>query len=317
ESGNSKSPAPLALFYCLRAVGEPERADPDEILRCILKQLSCSTANLPIREPLIVALLNENPATIVIDALDECNPKRRHELLRALDNIIQKSASLVKVFVSSRDDNDIVCRLEQSQNIFIKASDNGEDIERYVSVEVQKAVNEKRLLYGEVSETLQEKIRKTLISGAQGMFRWVSLQIDNLCDTERMKHEEDISAELGRLPRTLKDSYAIIHERIRNSGARSKDIANRTICWLLCARKTLKSLHFITAISVDSNGQRLEITTKQLLGICSNLVVLDDTLNIFRFAHLSVREYFEMQDEYHSTKTNGIVLERCFHVFTS
>lgn len=122
----------------------------------------------------------------------------------------------------------------------------------------------------------------------------MSLQIDNLCDPERMKHEEDISAELGRLPRTLKDSYTVIHERIRTSGARSKDIANLTISWLLCAKETLVSSDFVTAISVDLNGQRSEITPKQLLGICSNLVVLDDTLNIFRFAHLSVREYFEI-----------------------
>lgn len=105
----------------------------------------------------------------MIDALDECNAKRRHELLQALDNIIQKSASLVKVFVSSRDDNVIKCRLERSKNIFIEASDNGGDIERYVNAEVQKAVNDKRLLCGEVSEILREKISETLISGAQGM----------------------------------------------------------------------------------------------------------------------------------------------------
>ncbi|CZR67760.1 uncharacterized protein PAC_17659 [Phialocephala subalpina] len=329
ESDKSKSGAPLALFYCLRAEAEPERADPDEILRCILKQLSCSTANLPIREPvaswlnvseceeLIVALLNENPATIVIDALDECNAKRRHELLQALDNIIQRSASLVKIFVSSRDDNDIVCHLERSQNIFIKAIHNRADIERYVNVEVEKAIAERRLLCGDVSQSLQEKIRQTLISGAQGMFRWVSLQIDNLCDPERMKHEEDIFEELGRLPKTLQDSYAIIHERIKTSVAPSRNLAYRAICWLLCARETLKSADFIAAVSVDQNGQSIKTSSRSLLDVCCNLVFLDDVLNTFRFTHLSVREYFEGQDEHHSTNTNGVVLERCFHVFNN
>lgn len=364
ENDTSESPAPLALFYCLRAEGATERADPDEILRCILKQLSCKTANLPIREPvaswykeknqeaeddgseldrlnvkecvkLIIDLLEENPATIVIDALDECNPQRRHELLSALDNIIQESANLVKVFVSSRDDKDIVYHLERSQNIYINASDNGEDIERYITSEVQKAISDKRLLCGDVPEFLQEEIIETLTEGAQGMrvacqvllrlqpwliscrFRWVSLQIENLCDPERMKHEKDVFAELGRLPQTLKDSYAIVYERIRTSGGWSRTIAHRVICWLLCARRTLKPCDFITAVSVDLNGQRSEITPRDLLNICCNLVILDDVLDIFRFAHLSVQEYFEAQSEYDRLKINKVALARCLQIFTT
>src|SRR5205085_3355811 len=125
-------------------------SNPDEILRSILKQLSCSTPDLPIRAPvakaytekkeeaeinggepgkltleesveLILALLENNPATIIVDALDECDAARRHELLMALDKIIQESTNLVKVFVSSRDDHDIVCRLAHSTNVFIRA----------------------------------------------------------------------------------------------------------------------------------------------------------------------------------------------------
>ena len=75
---------------------------------------------------LIVTLADLNPATIIIDALDECDPNRRQELLQALDEIIQKSANLIKVFVSSRDDIDIVLRLKHSPNVFIQASDNKE-----------------------------------------------------------------------------------------------------------------------------------------------------------------------------------------------
>ena len=43
--------APIAYFYCVRNAAEPERADPDEIMRSILKQLSCSNSGLPVREP--------------------------------------------------------------------------------------------------------------------------------------------------------------------------------------------------------------------------------------------------------------------------
>jgi len=167
-------------------------------LRSILKQLSFSASDLPIRKPvaetykdrkkeaeddgtaiealtieeclrLILALLESDPATIIIDALDECDPYQRHKLLDALDRIIQESASLVKMFVSSRDDNDIVCQLTRSPNVFIRADDNGEDIKHFIDSEVDQSIRSKRLLSGEVSEELKSRIKITLTQGAQGM----------------------------------------------------------------------------------------------------------------------------------------------------
>lgn len=193
------NPAPMAYFYCVRNPAEPERADPDEIMRSILKQLSSSTSAISVREPvatrykelkkeatesgcedppkltvseceeLILELLISNPATIVIDALDECNPARRHELLQALDNIIQVSSNVVNIFVSSRDDNDIVCQLENSSNVIIKSSDNCEDIQRYIISQVDRLIKNKRLLSGKVSEELKKQIISVLTKGAQGM----------------------------------------------------------------------------------------------------------------------------------------------------
>lgn len=139
-------PVRVAYFYCSRNPAEPEYASPVEILNCILKQLS------------ILALLDANPGLIFTDALDECDLLRRHELLEALDNIITHSANLVKVFVSSRDDNDIVGRLDNSPNIYISASDNEEDIIRFVHWEVGRSILSKRLLGGLVSEEMRKKI---------------------------------------------------------------------------------------------------------------------------------------------------------------
>jgi hypothetical protein len=118
---------------------------------------------------LIITLLDYNPATIVIDALDECQPNRRYELINALNDIIKKSANLVKVFVSSRDDIDIVLKLTEVPNIFINASDNRKDIEDFVYYEVDHAITNKRLLHGQVSDELKSRIINTLIDGANGM----------------------------------------------------------------------------------------------------------------------------------------------------
>jgi hypothetical protein len=190
---------PTAFFYCTRNASDSARADPDEIMRCILKQLSCTKSDLPVREPiaplyrnmkeeandhglkeppkltieesteLILDLLQNNRATIILDALDECDPERRYELLLAFDKIIRDSSNVVKVFVSSRDDQDMVCRLENSPSVFIRASDNREDINRFVTSQVEQAIAEKRLLNGNVTGALKNKIVQVLIDGAHGM----------------------------------------------------------------------------------------------------------------------------------------------------
>ena len=155
---------PIAYFYCARDHAEPLRADPDEILRSIARQLSSVGAEFPIREParikynevrdngfsrrklsleksvqLILSLTNKNPATIVIDALDECDPSRRYELMNGLEEILHRSANAVKIFVTSRDDGGIVCHLSNSPNLYIHAQDNREDIDTFIDWKVERA----------------------------------------------------------------------------------------------------------------------------------------------------------------------------------
>ncbi|KAH0551769.1 hypothetical protein GP486_007014, partial [Trichoglossum hirsutum] len=195
---SSDASAPMAYFYCARNAAEPERANPDEIMRSILKQLSCTALQHPIKEPvagkykqkkedaendgseptkltiqecveLILALLETDPATIIIDALDECDPARRHELLLALDRIREDSANLVKVFVSSRDDQDIGFRLNNFPDVSIHATDNYEDIKNFVRLQVKQSIKDKILLSGNVTKELENRTISRLIEGAQGM----------------------------------------------------------------------------------------------------------------------------------------------------
>jgi hypothetical protein len=52
---------------------------------------------------------------IVIDALDECDPGKRADLFDLLNDIRDQSLNLVKIFVSSRDDSDIVRDFQEHQ----------------------------------------------------------------------------------------------------------------------------------------------------------------------------------------------------------
>jgi ankyrin repeat protein len=130
-----------------------------------------------------------------------------------------------------------------------------------------------------------------------------------------MKHEKDVYAELGQLPKTLRESYDIIYHQIENAGVTSRQVAENAMKWLLCAQRPLYPLELIDALSIDSEGQYTPLDTSQLLHMCCNMVVLDEKLEIFRFAHLSVREYLESRGEYTKIETHTSVAEICVDTY--
>lgn len=107
--------------------------------------------------------------TIILDALDECDPKRLPDMLKALQDILQRSSGLVKIFVSSRDDQDIVWRLKDYPNLEIDARKYHDDIVNFVQSEIELRIRDKDLLKGSITAALKAKIIDGLIRKAQGM----------------------------------------------------------------------------------------------------------------------------------------------------
>ena len=331
------SPAPIAYFYCARNSTEPERADPEELLRCILEQLSTSDEDQPVREPVVKAylsrkkeargrkperlglletvqtileLLDVNPAIIVIDGLDECDPMKRQALLNGLRTIIRKSKNLVKVLISSRDDHDLVYRLSKTPNLYIHATDNMEDIRKFVVSRVGEAITDGRLLCGKVSSELRGTIIDILIQKAEGMFRLVSLHIQTLCDPYRIKTAANVLDALMRLPQDLTESYASILAQINNSQDPNPKIAQSVMKWILCAQEALDAETFMIAVSPEVS-RHTALRRSDILSICSNLVVYDKYADTFRFAHLSVQEYLQGLECYSPSKCNSLAAELC------
>lgn len=125
---------PPAYFYCSRNPAEPGHSDPGAILASIARQLSCLGPGCPLLLLTIAAYdkqeddafadgplqLHETRdlilqlaehylrVTIVIDALDECDQETRKDLLDAVEFILREASTVIKIFISSRDDQDIV-----------------------------------------------------------------------------------------------------------------------------------------------------------------------------------------------------------------
>lgn len=112
--------------------------------------------------------------TILIDALDECDKSTRKKLVDALQHVVT-SPNLVRVFVTSRDDGDLVNMLSKTPSVYIHAADNSGDISKYIKSKIERCIKDRLLLPGkEISPDLKETIVSTLEKGAGGMYVFVS-----------------------------------------------------------------------------------------------------------------------------------------------
>ena len=332
EAGQSSLPV---YFYCTRSAAEPERSNPDAVLASILRQLSCVKPDAPLLGPvierykrqgegfkskgldlddcrdLIIRLIEDySMTTIVVDALDECDPLTRQSLLDAFEHILKESAGLVKIFVSSRNDQDIVCTLRDYPNMNISSDKNAADIESYVKTETMRLVKKGQLLrYSRAKETMTASIIEQVSGGADGMFRWASLQLDVL---RTFKRDEDIRGRLGRLPPKLEQLYLEVYNILISApGDFSQSIIDNALKWLICAQKELRSLEFLRAVAANLEISDGEISIDNLLDLCNNFVVYDEGLDVFRFAHLSVREFLEKRPEFAKISCNSLAAECC------
>ncbi|KAK9773016.1 putative NACHT domain-containing protein [Seiridium cardinale] len=301
----------FAFFYCNR--NEEIRRKPLEILQCLVRQLSSAAgqtkdmrkslydlciakqrtgSNLSLqhcREQLLESMNLYSKTTLVLDALDECDPESRAELTKTVEILLSQSKRPLRIFISSRPDRDIKTQFSLRPNIEIQAKHNEKDIEQFVNEEIIKHGS-----WQYMSSSLRKEIVTTLLSRSDGMFQWVFLQIKQIL---KLETESAIRDRLGRLPNTLKSAYDEIYHKIQAQHKYDQSLANRAFKWVMCARMPLSSEELLSAIRLDPEGESFdvsdEVNESQLLHLCNNLLVLDSQRRVWRFSHLSVTEYFE------------------------
>ncbi|KAK4060872.1 uncharacterized protein Triagg1_10564 [Trichoderma aggressivum f. europaeum] len=299
----------FAYFYCSRS--DPERRQAKYILRSYVSQLAripnhptmiernILTLYLKAREEkrgfsileceaALMQLINFYSRTIlVLDALDECEMDAREALVRILHNLVSKGDGTVKVFIASRKEADIEEYLGLKNLVEISTADNEEDIEKYVEKEIAKVDG----IWRSVSAEVKEQVKKTIREQSDGMFRWAYLQWEEL---KKLRTNQRIRERLGKLPKSLTEAYEEIY-----SENEEKDVLQRVVKWVLCARRPLTSEELLMAIRLERNLESLTISDpideSTLESICSHLVVLDSQLKVWKFPHASVAEYFENQ----------------------
>lgn len=147
--------------------------------------------------------------------------------------------------------------------------------------------------------------------------------MQNLCDPRRMKIEADVLQELGKLPKTLSDIYAVIYDQILESGPHSKGMAERILQWLTVARQPLTVEMALAVVSGDEFYAHTRLGYRDLLNMTCNLIVVDRSRDIIgrkdvvRFAHLSVREYLETRTEFSRDTVHMRVAMTCLQDYVN
>ncbi|BAE64079.1 unnamed protein product [Aspergillus oryzae RIB40] len=179
----------LVYFYCNR--NEGLRRKPKEILRSFVKQLSItddqtvihesllqvymdkrqrgfSSTDLSLEESeaLLAQLISIYPKTIlVLDALDESEEGSRQGLISYFSRLVEQIQNL-KIFITSRRDEDIACRLKSKANVGINATDSQDDIAKFVS---QKIDEDEKNRATPISVELKYDIVRIILDKSQGI----------------------------------------------------------------------------------------------------------------------------------------------------
>jgi ankyrin repeat protein len=129
--------------------------------------------------------------------------------------------------------------------------------------------------------------------------------------------EGDVRSSLQTLPETLTGAYNDIYHSITSQKGSAPRLALNAFHWIQCSYEPLRTETLLDAITLEVGrsgefSRKARINANDLLRICQNLLILDESLNVFRFAHLSVQEYLESQPQLRKADSHAEIAKGCF-----
>ncbi|KAF8538750.1 hypothetical protein BDD12DRAFT_884282 [Trichophaea hybrida] len=185
---------------------------------------------------------NTGRVCILIDALDECEEGSCTKLLKQLQHLLQNATTTwpMKIIITSRPHIRVTSHLSDVTEMPLVAKSLNSDITAFVKAEVHKQP--------QFSGSLGEEVQKALIDGANGMFLWVSLILDDL-KMSITTTPRAIRKTLKSLPRNLPGVYINILRKIRME---DKETAQTILRWVIWAIRPLTLQELTIAIALRS-----------------------------------------------------------------
>ncbi|KAN0081756.1 ankyrin [Elaphomyces granulatus] len=234
---------------------------------------------------------------LLLDGLDEIDPRDG----RVIRNFLKKFEGIasVKVFITTHPEVDMSTVFRRCRTFKIEAHDVEPDIATFVESQIEQRSQEE--LSG-CSPTLLELIQQALISGAQGMFLWVDLQIREICTAAEEDGTLDgIPKLLLSLPRTIEEIYSFALKRLISGGDKLEQARN-VFQWIAFARRplTMGEIEEAINITIDQKSWKspeIKLTLSRLCKICGNLVDVDESKGTISLAHHTVLDFLLCSSE--------------------
>ncbi|KAN0070782.1 ankyrin [Elaphomyces granulatus] len=234
---------------------------------------------------------------LLLDGLDEVDPTEA----RVIRNFLKKFEGIasVKVFTTTHPEVDMSIVFRKCRTFKIEAQDVEPDIAAFVESQIEQ---HSHVELSGCSLTLLESIKQALISGAQGMFLWVDLQIREIC----IAVEEDGTLDripnlLVSLPKTIEEIYSFGLKRLSRGGDKLEQ-ARKAFQWVAFARRplTMSEIEEAITITIDQRvwkAPSIKLTLSRLCKICGNLVDFDESKGTISLAHHTVFDFLFRSSE--------------------
>ncbi|KAI1120580.1 hypothetical protein F5Y10DRAFT_272930 [Nemania abortiva] len=256
-------------------------SDPDFVLELLIKILELCTQ-----------------VFIVVDGLDELEERPRQPVLEALIKIVEKSKA-ARVLISSREERDIVKKLEGRAISLRVDRNNAEDVQLYADSELQSWLSDLKDLQADddMLATAKESVAH-VVQASEGMILYTKLVLKVL---KEQGTASDIELQLENLPQGLEQAYARVLDRIRD-----RAVVKKVLHWVLCARIPLREEQILQALVIEPAAQDFTKGRKQFRDIrreCGPIIesskenlASTSTFRSFmdgvvRFVHFSAKEY--------------------------
>ncbi|KAK2035754.1 hypothetical protein LZ31DRAFT_621606 [Colletotrichum somersetense] len=300
---SNTEPYAKSLLYFYFDFTDTSKQSLEKAVRSLIAQLYSKSQDIQAHlDSLYSSCKNASrqPIWIVLDALDECLKRTglsNEGLLYWIEGVLNLPQVNIHLLVTSRPEHDIKSALERyvDNQIPLQSDLVTDDIRAYVHGTVRQHEGFKRWRTRE--ETLDE-IESHLMEKANGLFRWVSCQLDAL---EKCPDPNSLRQTLQSLPRTLDETYAQVLRRIPSEFEQNH---KRILQFLTFSERPLRIEEAVDIITV-ATGNNPGFDAKNRMPqpdevsiYCSSLVAVvtrgvksgETEVKELQLAHFSVKE---------------------------
>ncbi|KAI0864845.1 hypothetical protein F4860DRAFT_381533 [Xylaria cubensis] len=326
----------LAYYYCAR--NEAARNSYKTVLRALLRQAVYDPINGTISQKVLdVWKAGENPFSFskcetliagvmrdgiklrfVIDALDECDEPK--ELLKVLRNLSQAAPGRLSLLVSSRNSVQVQEKFNGLLEVDLAKSMNKADMYTYVVTEIKEREKDERLLRGEYPD-LEDKLIELLLRKANGMFRWVELQISFfLKPKSSILLRKTVEGYLKKLSqktlageKALNEIYGNIFDRNSAEGSLERKHATKIYQIMISCAFPVTMEFLVKAMDFNepNEDEVCRLRPNYILELTRDFIV-ETTNDKIRFAHPSAVEYLQQQQaDYDSGQCHAQMAKIC------